>query len=166
MAHDYEDLHDIDDLSDDELRTLVRERLADHPALESSGIIVHATQGAVTLSGQVGTDEERRAAEHVVTDGLGVERVTNDLLVRASLRARDDGTEDDFRRAATNSLELEVSLDGVPRHLVDKVAAELEGTSDYEAVMEDGATWNPPSSPTPEGLRGTDAGPEEMGGRH
>ena len=153
MAHDYEDLHDISDLTDGELSDLIRERLREQPTLDISGITVHAKDGAVVLRGSVGTDEERSIAEHVLTDVLGVERLTNDLLVQASRRAPDDETEDDSARDATRSQEMEVALDGMPQHRADSIAAELEGTTDYETVMEEGATWNPPNSPTPEGFR-------------
>ena len=51
-------------------------------------------------------------------------------------------------------------------HLADGADDDLSGTADYQKVMEDGMTYNPPSGPTPEGMRGSDAGPEEMGGRH
>ena len=54
----------------------------------------------------------------------------------------------------------------------DEVAMEatteedLAGTTDYQRSVSEGLSWNPPESPTPEGLRGSDAGPEEMGERH
>jgi hypothetical protein len=33
-------------------------------------------------------------------------------------------------------------------------------------MMGQGLTWNPPESPTPEGLSGTDAQPGDMGEQH
>ena len=40
-------------------------------------------------------------------------------------------------------------------HLADGADDDLSGTTDYQKVMEDGMTWNPPSGPTPEGMRGS-----------
>jgi hypothetical protein len=40
MARDFENLHDIDDLSDDELRGLVREHLAAHNGLDVDDLSV------------------------------------------------------------------------------------------------------------------------------
>jgi hypothetical protein len=42
----------------------------------------------------------------------------------------------------------------------------VAGTTDYQKMMGQGLTWNPPEGPTPEGLRGSDAGPEDYGERH
>ena len=55
MAHDFENTDDIEDLSDAELRSLVRDRLADHRGLDIDDISVHVDKGAVRLSGRVGT---------------------------------------------------------------------------------------------------------------
>jgi hypothetical protein len=51
-------------------------------------------------------------------------------------------------------------------HLADGAQEDLQGTTDYTEVMEDGMTWNPPEGPTPEGFSGSDARPEDMGERH
>ena len=59
MARDYEDFSSIDDLDDDELRQLVRDRLADHPDLDVDDISVTVDQGTVRLEGRVGTEAER-----------------------------------------------------------------------------------------------------------
>ena len=171
MAHDYEDLHDIDGLSDAELHDLVREQLSEHAALDVSNVTVHAKSGHVTLGGSVNTDEERRIATHVLTDVLGIERYAVNLAIdpmrnafeRSGLHGNDG---DESAVDDDQSMDVEVALDGMPTSRAEQVAADLEGTSDYESVMENGATWNPPDSPTPEGLRGTDAGPEELGGKH
>lgn len=167
MAHDYEDLHDIDGLSDEELRDLVREQLDEHPSLDIGGVVVHAKNGRVTLSGSVATDEERRIATHVLTDVLGVEHFVINLAVDPmGAEGRGSSSEEEIDTEVGRSLDAEVAIDGVVDDRARQVAADLDGTSDYESVMEDGATWNPPDAPTPEGMRGTDAGPEDLGGRH
>ena len=87
MAHDFEDIHDLDDLNDDELKSLVRTHLAAEAGLDSREITVLVEDGVVTLSGMVGTEAEQRIAEHVVTDVLGVEHYDNQLAVDPERRA-------------------------------------------------------------------------------
>src|SRR5215217_5206531 len=65
MARDYEDIHDIDDLNDDELTGLVREHLAAHKGLDVDDIAVRTADGVVHLEGRVGTEAELRIAERV-----------------------------------------------------------------------------------------------------
>ena len=83
MAHerDYEDIHDIDELDDRELRDLVRGHLARHTALDIDDITVTAKDGCVPLNGRVGTEGEKRVAEHVLTDVLGITEFENDLVI-------------------------------------------------------------------------------------
>src|SRR5687768_8445869 len=53
MARDYEDLQNLDQLDDREIRDLVRERLAAHNGLDIDDILVEVKDGAITLSGRV-----------------------------------------------------------------------------------------------------------------
>jgi hypothetical protein len=170
MAHDFEDLHNIEELDDTELRDLVREQLREHAGLDIDEITVRAHEGHVTLSGRVGSDGERRIAEHVLTDVLGVQDYTNDLVIDQLARpinpeAADESAEEDAERSGVFG-DVEVSMTDESAHLADGADDDLSGTSDYQKVMEDGLTYNPPSGPTPEGMRGSDAGPEEVGERH
>lgn len=161
MSRDYEDLHSPDQLDNDELRRLVREQLAESSELDVSEITVSASNGAVTLSGRVGTDEERQIADHVLTDVLGLKAFTNDLLVDPNFRAEapeaaDDNSADHSSSDDAPQLDIEVPLSGGSSLLADTVVEEPDGASDMESVMEDGTTWSPPDSPTPEGLRGAE----------
>jgi hypothetical protein len=173
MAHerDYENLHDIEELDDRELRDLVREQLAAHAGLDVDDITVTASENRVTLSGRVGTEGEKRIADHVLTDVLGIVNFSNDLVVDPMRRAEspvdiDEHLADEERRAGTLLGDVPVSLSDESAHLADSAHDDLAGTTDYEKAMGDGMTWNPPESPTPEGLSGSDAGPEDMGERH
>lgn len=173
MAHerDYENMHDIDQLDDRELRDLVREQLTAHTALDIDDITVSAAKGSVTLTGRVGTEGEKRVAEHVLTDVLGITNFNNDLVIDPIRRAEspadiDEHLADEERRSGTLLGDVAVPLSDEANHLADSVQEDLEGTADMQQVMEDGMTWNPPDSPTPEGLSGSDARPEDMGGQH
>ena len=172
MAHerDYENIDDIDELDDRELRDLVRERLAEHTALDIDDITVSARDGTVVLAGRVGTEGERRVAEHVLTDVLGLVDFTNDLVVDPLRRAEspidiDEHLADEERRAGTLLGDM-APPESDEAALAATDEEDLAGTSDTQRSIAEGLSWNPPESPTPEGLRGSDAGPEEFGGRH
>lgn len=167
MARDFEDIHDLDDLSDDELRELVRQHLAANNAIDADDIEVRVDDGRVVLEGRVGTDEERRIAEHVVTDILGIESVENEIFVDPVRRAEspepvDEHIADEERREglvlgdrpSQQSPEVEETLDD-PGDL-------LYGTTDVRKSIEGANAWIPPESPTPEGP----AGPGELGEDH
>lgn len=171
MQHDYENMRNIEQLDDRELRDVVREQLSAHTALDIDDITVTVHEGRVTLAGRVGTDGEKRIAEHVLTDVVGVVEFTNDLVIDPLRRAEspeaiDEHLADEGDRAGTLLGDVVVPLSSESEHLADELQEDLAGTTDYQQVMEDGMTWNPPDSPTPEGLRGSDAGPEDMGGKH
>ena len=86
MARDYEDFSSIDDLDDEELRQLVRDRLADHPNLDLDDFTVHVEDGTVRLEGRVGTEAELRIADHVLTDIVGLASFDNQMVVDANRR--------------------------------------------------------------------------------
>ena len=156
MARDYEDLHNIDELDDTELRELVREQLREHAQLDIDEITVLASEGKVTLSGRVGSDGERRVAEHVLTDVLGIEDYDNELVVDSIARpinaeAADESIEEDDERSGGMRGDREVSMTDESAHLADSAEGDRAGSSDMSRVMEDGVTYNPPSSPTAEG---------------
>jgi len=160
MAHDYEDIFDVDDLDDDELRQLVRETLRDNRAIDPSEIAIHVHDQTVVLSGRVGTDEERRIAERLIADRIGIEHVQNQLLVDPIRRAEspeaiDEHLADEASREGLLLGDAPPSEDDEARHLHPDEDAEYYGTVDREEVMEDGVTWIPPESPTPEGLDGS-----------
>ena len=63
MARDFEDIHDIENLSDRELRDLVREHLEASTALDIDDITVRVEDGTVILDGRVGDAGEEQVAE-------------------------------------------------------------------------------------------------------
>lgn len=174
MARDYENLHDIQDLDDRELRDLVHEHLAAHGALDVDDITISVQNGHVLLSGRVGTDGERRIAEHVLTDVVGVSDYANEIVVDPTRRAVspmpiDEHLADEAERAGTLlgdvPLPLEPSAEYGATDQQD-TEGELDGSTDYEQVTQNGVPWKPPSSPTPEGFLGSDVEPEDMGEQH
>src|SRR5918912_626132 len=95
MERDFENIHDLDNLSDGELRQLVRNHLAAHNALDPDDVGVRVEDGVVVLEGRVGTEGERRIAEHVVTDVLGITSVRNEILIDPIRRAESPEAVDD-----------------------------------------------------------------------
>jgi BON domain len=172
MARDYEDINNIDQLDDRDLRGIVREHLAAHNALDIDDISVGIEEGGlVVLSGRVGTEGERRIAEHILTDQLGLQEFRNDLVIDPIRRAEspidiDDHLVEEEREDGVLLGDRPVPFTDESAHLADVAQDDLAGTTDIQNVMEDGATWSPPESPTPEGASGMDAGPEELGGQH
>ena len=167
VEKDYEDIDELDQLTDGELRALVRDRLEEQLAFDPADVHVAVRGGVVTLSGRVGTGEELRIVEHVVTDLIGIKEVNNNLVVDPLVRAESPAAIDEH--LVDEELHDGLLLGDVPRpedpeaeHLHEDMRAELFGTTDVQKSMEDGIPWNPPDSPTPEGTSGTDATPDVM----
>ena len=171
MARDFENIHDIDDLSDDDLRDLVRDWLGEQAGIDADDITVTVEDGMVTLGGRVGTEAELRIAEHLVTDSLGITNVENEIVIDALRRRESPMAVDDHLVDEEDHSGLLLGDRTVP--LSDEVAQtegtldeRLFGTTDVQNAISQGTAWIPPTQPTPEGLRGTDAGPAEMGEDH
>ena len=161
MARDFEDVHDIDDLSDDELRGLVREHLAADSALDIDDLTINVEDGHVILDGRVGTDEERRIAEHIVTDVLGVEDYENNIFVdpvrrATSPEAADENLADEDATEGRLLGDRPVSLSPEVEDRLEDEDAQLYGTTDVGHAIEEGTSWIPPEAPTPEGFPGQD----------
>src|SRR4051812_39991942 len=135
MARDFENIHDIDDLSDDELRGLVREHLAAHNALDIDDITVRVAAGVVILEGRVGTDGERLIAEHVLTDVVGAREFQNNIFVDPTRRASspeaiDEHLVDEDRREGLLLGDRPVPLNPETETVHDDIDHELYGTTD------------------------------------
>jgi hypothetical protein len=173
MAHDYEDVFDLDDLNDDELRSLVRDRLAAHAGLDIDDITVSVEDGVVKLEGRVGTEQEQRVALRVVTDEIGVRQVENELVVDPIRRAENPEAIDDELGAESRReglllgdrpVPIEPSAETQDEELEQDVVR--DGTTDVQDVIRFGGAWIPPERPTPEGLGGEESRAADMGEDH
>jgi hypothetical protein len=158
MAQDFENVFDLDDLSDAELRDLVRDQLAQDDAIDADGILVHVKDGYVTLSGRVGTEGEKQIADHVLSDVIGIESFDNDIFVDAVRRDEEPEAADEAVARAKSRGEDALlggtdlsDTDDEAQRGTDNDEASLFGSRDIERVMEDGVPWIPPDEPTPEG---------------
>ena len=159
MARDFEDINNLDDLSDDELRGLVREHLAAHNALDIDDLSVRVEDGTVILGGRVGTDGERLVAEHVVSDVIGAQKYRNEIFVDPNRRAEspeaaDEHVVDEDRREGLLLGDRQIPLNPEAENRQEDVDSELYGTTDVQHAIEEGTPWIPPESPTQEGLTG------------
>ena len=172
MARDYEDIHDIDDLDDDELRQLVREHLAANNFVDVDNITVRVENGVVHLAGRVGTEAEMRVAERVLTDVLGIQEVSNELMVDPIRRAVspediDEHLNDEERTEGLLLGDRPAAANDEAFPLDDEEAnadERLFGTHDVQDAIAGGTAWIPPESPTPEGMSGTDADAADLSG--
>ena len=161
MARDFENVHDLDNLSDTELRDLVRQRIAEHNGLDIDDLTVKVEDGTIVLAGRVGTDGERRVAEHVVTDVLGITSVRNDIFVDPLRRAVSPEAIDDHL-AEEDRTEGLLLGDRPSQHTdeafpVDGTDEErLDGSTDIGDVIAHGVPWIPPERPTQEGFEGAE----------
>jgi hypothetical protein len=167
VERDYEDIDEIDEQTDGELRALVRDRLDEQIGFDPADVDVNVRSGTVILSGRVGTEEELRIVEHVVTDVVGIKRVTNNIFVDPIRRAEspiaiDEHLADEEMREGLLLGDRPSNEDPEAEHLREDMRAELFGTTDPSKATEDGIPWNPPDQPTPEGLSGMDAEPSEL----
>jgi hypothetical protein len=171
VEKDYENIDDIDDLSDNELRALVKDTFDQQLFFDPDDVEVSVRNHVVTLSGRIGTEEEFRVAERVVADIVGIENVKNNILVDPIRRAEspeaiDEHLVDEDQHEGSLLGDRVSSDDPEAEHLKEDLRAELFGTSDVQEAIEGGIPWNPPDGPTPEGLSGSDASPNVMNDDH
>ena len=161
MARDYEDIQNLDQLDDREIRDLVRERLAEHNGIDVDDIVVSVQNGAIALTGRVGTEGERLIADHILTDVLGVTEFRNDLVIDPIRRAEspmdiDEHLAEEDRESGLLLGDRPVPLTDENAQVADQLDHRLYGTTDVGESIADGAPWIPPESPTPEGMGGAE----------
>jgi hypothetical protein len=156
MADDYEDIFELDELSDEELRELVRSQLADYDTIDADNILVRVKNGEVRLSGRVGTVSEREIADHILSDVIGLTDFRNDLVVDEVRRdeepeAADDAIADAQARGEDElGGDADMTTDTEALREEDDLQADLYGTHDVQRAIEQGTSYEPPDEPTAE----------------
>ena len=149
MAREYDDLYDLSNLDDNELKDLVLQELREYPDIDAELVEVDVEGGLIRLSGRVGTEQEVQAVEHVITDVLGANRVNNELVVDEVVRGERSEAADD---AFIEDLEADPQLAGsgasttsdTAQHLVEDLEAEQFGTHNPQEAVERGTAYEPP----------------------
>jgi hypothetical protein len=160
MADDFEDMYDLESMTDEEISALVRDELQDYPDLDASGLDIDVQDGRVRIGGRVGTEAELQMIEQVLMDTMGLPAVESELVVDELTRVQQDEAAD-----VANA-----QLYGAPRgqrgganrtedtaaHLLDDTGAEQYGTGDMGEAIERGYSYNPPATPIQDGSRGAE----------
>jgi hypothetical protein len=155
---DFQDIYDIDNMGDDDLKDLVLQELREYPEIDVDLIEVQVREGAIRLSGRVGTEQEVQQVEHVITDLLGVGQVANELVVDELVRgARSEGADDAW--IEENEVDSQIGGQG-PRtsdtaaHLMEDTQSEHFGTHDVQEAIERGTSYEPPDRIVQQGNTG------------
>ncbi len=171
MEKDYEDIRDTEHLTDNELRALVRDEFEMQLAFDPDDVDVSVSSGVVCVSGRVGTEEELRIVERVVTDLVGLKNLKSELVVDPIRRAEspeaiDEHLVDEELHEGLLLGDTPRPEDPEPEHTHENIRAELFGTTDVQEAISGAIPWNPPDGPTPEGVSGMDATPNVMNDDH
>ena len=163
MADDFDNSDEIQNLTDSELKRYILDEFRSQKAFDVNDIAVDVNDGAVRLTGRVGTEEELRIIDHVITDVISVRNVQNEIVIDEIRRAESPEAIDEH--IADEEEHGGLLLGDVPRplspeadHLADVTEGDSEGTHDVQESIESAEPWIPPESPTPEGLGGQDQG--------
>ena len=188
MADDYDNTDDIRNMSDDELRAYILSALASQKTIDVTDVTVLVSNGKVCLDGRVGTEEELRIIDHVVTDLTGLTEIDNEIVIDELRRAESPEAIDshiadevehsglmlgDMVRPVSSESEhlakpLEVETDLLKQGLADVSSLEDDdaGTHDAQEATSEGEPWIPPEGPTPEGVSGQEEGKFGIDGQH
>jgi osmotically-inducible protein OsmY len=93
--------------SDERIREDICDRLTTHPDVDASDLEVEVANGVVTMVGTVESRHEKRIAELIADDTIGVDDVNNQLKVRHGFWASVTG-----ERAAERQLHRDPERDG------------------------------------------------------
>lgn len=158
MANDFEDAVNLDQMTDGDIRDLVRQRLDEDADFDADLVEIQVDAGRVTVEGRVGTEGERQHVAQVLT-GLGADRFRNHVVVDEAARAQRAEAADLARvedEAARSPLgESGKSTTDTAAHLRPDPAADQYGTRDVQEAIQEGRSYSPPDGPTQEGMGGT-----------
>lgn len=155
MTNDFENSINLDQLEDDEISDLIRERLDEDADFDVDSVDVEVLGGRVTVEGRVGTEGERQHVEQVLS-ALGATDFDNNVVVDANARAqRAEGADDARLEDASSSLGGNGdSTSDTAEHLQPDDDSEMNGTRDMQKAIEEGKSYNPPDGPTQMGIGG------------
>ena len=163
MADDFDNTDELENLTDDELRTAVISELKSHNSIDADDISVHVKDGHVRIAGRVGTEEELRTADHILTDILNLKDVKNQLVVDEIRRAEspqaiDEHLVDEDEHSGLLLGDHPSQQDPEAEHILADRNLNPPATHDVSQAIEEAEPWIPPEGPTPEGLGGQDYG--------
>ncbi len=162
MAQDFDELFfDYENMTDDEVYDVVLQQLNEYPNIDPGWMEVSVKDGFVTVSGRVGTDSEKQVVEKIIVETMGISTFSNELVVDELVRGDVPEAADD---AAAYEAEFDDQLGGgnqnqsdTAAHLMVDLDAEMYGTHDMQAAIEDGNAYEPPDRPIADGYGSEEA---------
>jgi hypothetical protein len=155
MGHDYEDAVNPDQMTDADVRNLVRQRLDESEQFDVDAVDIEVADGHIRVEGRVGTEGERQHVGQVLS-AIGLTEFENNVVVDPLTRAERNDAADMARledAAATAGMgESGGSTSDTAEHLRPDEAAEAEGTRDVQEAIEEGRSYTPPDGPFQEGV--------------
>ncbi len=155
MPRDYENLHHIEDMGDQEIEDLIAQELGEYPDVDVDDLDIHVERGFLTLSGRVGTEHELQVVSQVLTDVLGFEKFSNEVMIDEVRRAEmPEAADEEMARDATIEPQMGAAGDetsDTAEHLVEHLDEELYSTHDLGKAIQDGLDYEPPDRPIQEG---------------
>lgn len=157
MPKDYEGAINLDQMDDDDVGELVRQRLDEDADFNVDTVDVEVRDGQVTVAGRVGTEGERQHVDQVLS-ALGATDFTNDVVVDENTRAQraeaadDADAEDAAARPALGESGKRTS--DTAEHLLPDESSDMYGTRDPKEAIQEGKSYTPPEGPTQQGIRG------------
>ena len=124
--------------ADEQLKKLCVEELAWEPSVSPADIGVTAKNGVITLTGDVPSFAEKRAAESAVLRVKGVKGVAQEIEVRVAFESK--RADDEIAAAALEHLSWDVSVPKEVKVKVEKGWLTLEGEVKWRFQM-DAAEW-------------------------
>lgn len=171
MADDFDNSDEIQNLSDDELKRYILDDFRSRKAFDVNDITVDVKDGQVTLTGRVGTEEELRIIDHVMTDVIAIRSIDNQLVVDEIRRAQspeaiDEHIADEEEHGGLLLGDIPRPLSPEAEHLADMGPDDSMGTHDVQESIASAEPWIPPESPTPEGVSGQEDGTFGVDSQH
>ncbi len=155
MPRDFENVHRIQDMDDQELSDLIVQELGEYPDVDVDDVEVRVERGFITLGGRVGTEYELQLIAHVVTDVLGIESYSNEILIDEARRAQLPEAADEEAAVEGASMSQiggnDVQTSDTANHLIQHVDEELYSTHDLQQAIQEGLNYEAPDRPVQEG---------------
>ncbi len=155
MPRDYEDLHHIEDMGDQEIEDLVTQELGEYPDVDVDDLDIHVERGFLTLSGRVGTEQELQVISQVLTDVLGVAHFSNEIVIDETRRGEmPEAADEEVARDASITPQLGAASDqtsDTADHLLEHLDEELYSTHDLGKAIQEGLDYEAPDRPIQEG---------------
>lgn len=154
MREDFEGTINLDQMDDEAIGDLVRQRLDEDNDFDVDDVEIDVSDGRISVEGRVGTEGERQHVAQVLT-GLGSQNFDNNVMVDENVRAqRSDAA--DVAQLEDDAIDAPMGEPGkttsdTAEHLMPDDEGDMNGTHDMQKAIQQGQSYNPPDGPVQEG---------------